>query len=130
MNLRNKKQRGGITMIYLAQYRTHQSIADLDLSVKEHIYNNFDKLTKSDKAVLSCLATHSLQHVGACHLKTSTIAEEIGKSESTIKRSIKRLSDIGIIEIVNTSKLNGIKGANIYRINFFSQQMTYREMNH
>lgn len=117
-------------MIYLAQYRTHQTVTELDSSVKEHIYNNFDKLTKSDKAALSCLATHSLQHVGACHLKTSTIAEEIGKSESTVKRSIKRLSEIGIIEIVNTSKMNGIKGANIYRINFFNQNMTHREMNH
>ena len=123
MNRRNK-------MIYLAQYRTHQTVTELDLSIKEHIYNNFDKLTKSEKAVLNCLATHSLQHVGACHLKTSTIAGEIEKSDSTVKRSIKRLSDLGIIDVVNTSKMNGIKGANIYRINFFSQQMNHREMNH
>ncbi|MER2058824.1 MAG: helix-turn-helix domain-containing protein [Niallia sp.] len=121
-------------MIYLAQYRTHQTIAGLDLSVKEHLYHNYDKLTKSDKQVLTCLAQHSLKHVGACHLKTFTIAEEIDKSDSTVKRSIKRLSEIGIIEIVNTSKMNGIKGANIYRINFFNQDVTHRiepsKMNH
>lgn len=121
-------------MIYLAQYRTHQTVTGLDLSIKEHLYHNYDKLTKSDKQVLTCLAQHSLQHVGACHLKTSTIAGEIEKSESTVKRSIKRLSEFGIIEVVNTSKMNGIKGANIYRINFFNQDMTHRvkpsEMNH
>lgn len=121
-------------MIYLSQYRTHQTVTGLDLSVKEHLYHNYDKLTKSDKQVLTCLAQHSLQHVGACHLKTSTIAEEISKSDSTVKRSIKRLSEMGIIQIVNTSKMNGIKGANIYRINFFTQDVTHRvdpsEMNH
>lgn len=121
-------------MIYLAQYRTHQTVTGLDLSVKEHLYHNYDKLTKSDKQVLTCLAQHSLQHVGACHLKTCTIAEEIGKSDSTVKRSIKRLSEMDIIGVVNTSKMNGIKGANIYRINFFNQEMNHRvepsKMNH
>lgn len=130
----SNKRIGGAYMNYLAQYRTHQNVTDLNLSVKVHLYHNYDKLTKSDKLVLTCLAQHSLQHVGVCHLKTSTIAEEIGKSDSTVKRSIKRLSEIGIIQIVNTSKMNGIKGANIYRINFFSQDVTHRvdpsEMNH
>lgn len=107
-------------MIYLAQFRTHQTVKELDSSVKEHLYHNYDKLSKSDKQVLTCLAQHSLQHVGACHLKTETIAGEIGKSEKTVQRAINKLVSLKIITKHNTRKKHGQTGANIYSIHFFN----------
>lgn len=108
-------------MIYLAKYRTHKTVESLNNSVKIHIYNNNNKLTKNHKNVLQCIAKHSLKHVGACKLKALTIADETGLSRSTVTRAIKTLKDLDVIEVHNDTKLNGIKGANIYTIIFLKQ---------
>lgn len=105
-------------MIYLAEYRTHQSVEEMNASVSAHIANA--KLTGNVRKVLECLAKHSLQHVGACHLKADTIAQEIGISRSTVTRCIKKLKDLHVIAVHNNTKGNGIKGANIYAIIFLS----------
>ncbi|MDM5229766.1 helix-turn-helix domain-containing protein [Lysinibacillus pakistanensis] len=62
------------------------------------------------------LASHSLEYPGACHLKASTIATSLEISTKTVYRSVKKLEELGIIEKVPGTKLNGIKGASIYRI--------------
>lgn len=105
-------------MIYLAEYRTHQSVEDMNTSVSGHIANA--KLTGNVRKVLECLAKHSLQHVGACHIKADTIANEIGISRSTVTRCIKKLKDSHVIAVHSNAKGNGIKGANIYAIIFLT----------
>ncbi|MGE7597556.1 helix-turn-helix domain-containing protein [Lysinibacillus fusiformis] len=49
-------------------------------------------------------------------LKASTIATSLEISTKTVYRSMKKLSELGIIEKVLSTKLNGIKGTTIYRI--------------
>ncbi|AVK95628.1 helix-turn-helix domain-containing protein [Lysinibacillus sphaericus] len=117
---------------YLAQYTTFDSIADMDKSVEDHMAVHYYDLTESERAIVYKLASHSLEHTGACHLKASTIAEALEISTKTVYRSVKKLESLGIIEKVPGTKLNGIKGASIYRIlpyvpSSVSQRMTADE---
>ncbi|MFD4491634.1 helix-turn-helix domain-containing protein [Lysinibacillus fusiformis] len=101
---------------YLAQYITFNSVADMDKSVEDHMAVHYYDLTESERAIVFKLASHSLEHTGVCHLKASTIAAALEISTKTVYRSMKKLAGLGIIEKVPSTKLNGIKGASIYRI--------------
>ncbi|SPT98815.1 conserved phage protein [Lysinibacillus capsici] len=101
---------------YLATYKTFESVADMDTAVEEHIAAHYYDLTESERAIVFKLASHSLEHPGACHLKAATIAAALEISTKTVYRSVKKLEELGIIEKVPGTKLNGIKGASIYRI--------------
>ncbi|MCK1987184.1 helix-turn-helix domain-containing protein [Lysinibacillus fusiformis] len=101
---------------YLAQYITFDSVADMDKSVEDHMAVHYYDLTESERAIVFKLASHSLEHTGVCHLKASTIASSLEISTKTVYRSMKKLAGLGIIEKVPSTKLNGIKGASIYRI--------------
>ncbi|MBG9453322.1 hypothetical protein ABE61_04330 [Lysinibacillus sphaericus] len=117
---------------YLAQYTTFDSVADMDKSVEDHMAVHYYELTESERAIVFKLASHALEHPGVCHLKASTIAESLEISTKTVYRSVKKLDELGIIEKVPGTKLNGIKGASIYRIlpyvsSSVSQRMTVDE---
>ncbi|NOG28489.1 helix-turn-helix domain-containing protein [Lysinibacillus fusiformis] len=101
---------------YLAQYTTFESIADMDTAVENHMAAHYYDLTESERAIVFKLASHSLENPGACHLKAATIAAALEISTKTVYRSVKKLEELGIIEKVPGTKLNGIKGASIYRI--------------
>lgn len=101
---------------YLAQYTTFDSVADMDRSVEDHMAVHYYDLTESERAIVYKLASHSLEHTGACHLKASTIADALEISTKTVYRSVKKLESFGIIEKVAQSKLNGIKGARLDKI--------------
>lgn len=103
-------------MIYLSQYRTHQSVEELNTSVNNHISKHRFDLNETDKAVLTALSQHSLQFTGACHVKHETIANKVGKSIRTVQRSIKKLTELHVIETHSNTRKNGQKGANIYSI--------------
>ncbi|MEY2353254.1 helix-turn-helix domain-containing protein [Lysinibacillus capsici] len=101
---------------YLATFKTFESVADMDTAVEEHIAGHYYNLTESERAIVFKLASHALEYPGACHLKAATIAAALEISTKTVYRSVKKLEELGIIEKVPGTKLNGIKGASIYRI--------------
>lgn len=101
---------------YLSQYATFDSVADMDENVEEHIAAHYYDLTDSERETVYHLASRALAYPGACHLKAQTIADNVGVSTKTVYRSVKKLTELGIIEKVPGTKLNGIKGASIYRI--------------
>ena len=101
---------------YLAQYTTFDSVTDMDKSVEDHMAEHYYDLTESERAIVFKLASHSLEHPGVCHLKAATIAAALEISTKTVYRSMKKLAELGFIEKVPSTKLNGIKGASIYRI--------------
>ncbi|MGE7998799.1 helix-turn-helix domain-containing protein [Lysinibacillus sp. NPDC093190] len=70
-------------------------------------------LTESELALVFKLASHSLEYPGVCHLKASTIAASLEICTKTVYRSMKKLDELGIIEKVPNTKLNGIRGASI-----------------
>lgn len=101
---------------YLEQYSTFSSIEEMDQHVKQHISIHRLDLTTSERAIVFALAGRSLMFPGTSHLKAETIANAVGVSTKTVYRSIKRLAELNIIEKVPQPKLNGIKGASIYKI--------------
>lgn len=101
---------------YLKQYSTFQSVEEMDNHVEQHIQQHYFNLTESERAIVFILASRSLMYPGASHLKASTISDAVEISTKTVYRSIKKLVDLEIIEKVAQTKLNGIKGASIYKI--------------
>ncbi|MFJ7951503.1 helix-turn-helix transcriptional regulator [Lysinibacillus sp. NPDC096418] len=115
---------------YLAAYTTFDSVADMDKSVEDHIAAHYYDLTESERAIIIALSQRSLMYPGASHLKAETIAEATCTSRSTVMRAIKKLVELNIIEKVKQTKLNGIKGASIYKILPYSDtsEMKHREV--
>jgi len=101
---------------YLTTYKTFESVADMDSAVEDHIAAHYYDLTESERAIVFKLASYALEYPGACHLKAATIATALEISTKTVYRSVKKLEELGIIEKVPGTKLNGIKGASIYRL--------------
>ncbi|MGN7116017.1 helix-turn-helix domain-containing protein [Lysinibacillus odysseyi] len=101
---------------YLAAYATFKSVDDMDVAVEQHIQQHYYSLTESERAIVFALASRSLAYPGASHLKAETIAEATGTSRSTVMRAIKKLTELNIIEKVKQTKMNGIKGASIYKL--------------
>ena len=101
---------------YLATYATFETVDDMDAAVEQHIQQHYYNLTESERAIVFALASRSLAYPGASHLKAETIAEATGTSRSTVMRAIKKLTELNIIEKVKQTKMNGIKGASIYKL--------------
>ncbi|MFB7158604.1 helix-turn-helix domain-containing protein [Lysinibacillus sp. NPDC056232] len=101
---------------YLAQYTTFESVADMDTAVENHMAAHYYDLTESERAIVFKLASHALEHPGACHLKASTIATSLEVSAKTVYRAISKLESLGIIKKQTTTRVKGGRGANIYII--------------
>lgn len=99
---------------YLKPHQSFQSVDQMDEHVAKHI--KFQDLTKSEQAILRTISQHALATPGAAHLKAKTIAEKNGLSTKTVYRAVKKFEQLGIIKKINQTKMNGIKGANIYVI--------------
>jgi len=112
---------------YLAQYTTFDSVEDMDQAIEERIKDDRFNLTKSERAIVFAIKSHCLDYPGTCHLRNETIAKEVGVSLFTVSRAIKKLVELKIIGKANRSKLNGIKGANIY---YFLPQNDVSDMMH
>jgi len=101
---------------YLATYKTFESIADMDAAVENHIATHYYDLTESERAIVFKLASHALEHPGACHLKAATIVAALEISTKTVYRAISKLESLGIIKKETTVKSKGGQGASIYII--------------
>ena len=99
---------------YLSKYQTFSTTQELNHTVYTHIKRNSPYLNKTVRNTLKVIARYAVKYSGAAHLKAKTIAELIGKSEKTARRSVNKLAELGIIKkIATTRKVNGGKGANI-----------------
>ncbi|MHC8514281.1 hypothetical protein [Sporosarcina sp. ITBMC105] len=107
---------------YLAQYTKFDSIEEMDAAAERHMKRNWDELTKSDRQVFDSIRRYSVKY-GAAHLKHGTIEDAIGKSNTTVRRAIRKLTALGIIEKVPFIRpvMSGL-GANIYIILPFDDQ--------
>lgn len=101
---------------YLTEFITFSSVAEMDEHVANHLEHYNTVLTENEAAVVQKIAAHALAYPGVSHLKAATIAGSLHISTKTVYRAAAKLEEMGIIEKVPSKKLNGIKGANIYRI--------------
>lgn len=107
---------------YLKEYSRFATIAEMDAAAEQHVARHWDELTKSDRQVLDVIRRYSVKY-GAAHLKHGTIEDAIGKSNATIRRAIRKLVELQIIQKVHYIRpvMSGL-GANIYIILSFNDQ--------
>ncbi len=104
---------------YLADYSYFSSTEEMDEAAKRHQQTNWNAMNKTDRAVLDIIRRSSVKF-GAAQLKHDTIANTTGKSNATIRRAIRKLEQLGIIDRIHYIRpiMNGL-GANIYVIKPF-----------
>lgn len=104
-------------MNYLSDYQTFSSKAELNEAIADHIHRNNFAINETERSVFLMLARYAVKFPGVAHLKTDTIAAAIGKTGRSIRRAIKSLIDLGMIErVAYMREKTGGNGANIYRI--------------
>ncbi|MCM3744083.1 hypothetical protein M3193_07995 [Sporosarcina luteola] len=107
---------------YLKEYTKFNTIAEMDAAAEQHAKRHWNEMTKSDRQVLDVIRRYSVKY-GAAHLKHATIEEAIGKTNVTVRRAIRKLVTLQIIEKIHTIRpvMSGL-GANIYIILPFDDQ--------
>lgn len=99
---------------YLLTHQSFVSVAEMDCAVAAQLTRH--TLSKSERTILLRIAQSALNYPGAAHLKAATIAKAVHVSTKTVYRAVKRMQALNIIRVIPATKLNGIKGANIYQI--------------
>ena len=106
---------------YLTDYAYFTSKHDLDEAAQQHKQANWNEMNHTVRDVLDTIRRYSVKF-GAAHLKHDTIAIAIGKSNATVRRAIRKLNKLGIIDRIHYVRpvMNGL-GANIYAIRPFTK---------
>ncbi|QYA34194.2 helix-turn-helix domain-containing protein (plasmid) [Macrococcus psychrotolerans] len=103
-----------------------ETIIAMDRTVER--YNRH--LKKTEYLILNVLKQHSLKVIGYSHLKLQTIADLLNISKKTVYRILKNLDAEGYITKIHTvSGKRKNNGANVYRINTYTQYEILKEKN-
>lgn len=110
-------------MNYLSNYQTFNNKQELNEAVALHLSHNHYSLNSTEKEVLAFLSRYSVKYAGVSQLKHETIEKKLEKSNSTIRRCLKKLQQLGIIKrIPFIRRVSKGFGANIYLILPFNEQ--------
>lgn len=106
---------------YLIKYAYFTNKFDMDKAASKHRAENWQAMNHTDRTVLDVIRQYSVKF-GAAHLKHDTIAKRINKSNATVRRAIRKLIQLNIIEKSHYVRpvMNGL-GANIYAIKPFEE---------
>lgn len=101
---------------YLTKHAYFTNKFDMDAAATQHRQEHWQAMNNTDRDVLDVIRRYSVKF-GAAHLKYLTIEKAIGKSNATVRRSIRKLTALGIIDKIHYVRpvMNGL-GANIYAI--------------
>lgn len=107
--------------IHLTEYSHFKSKEALDEATRKHRKRNWNKMNVTDHGVLEMIWLHA-RKFGAAQLTHESIALEIKKSNVTVRRSIRKLEQLGIIDRHHYIRpdMNGL-GPNIYSIRPFNE---------
>lgn len=79
------------------------------------------KLNKTDNRILSHMQQYAVRYTGVFYQLVKTMADKLGVSESTVKRTLRKLSLLGIVKRIPTiRKRKGGKGATIFQFQKFT----------
>ena len=102
-------------MNYLTNYQPFTNKHELNEAVSAHLTRSKYELNETDRDVLVMLSRYAVKYPGVAHLKISTIAKTLKKSDRTIQRSIRKLEHLLIIERKPFMRqVTGGYGANLY----------------
>ena len=107
---------------YLTEYAHFTNKHDLDEATRQHVLAHWNAMNHTERAVLDMIRRYSVKY-GAAHLKHETIEKAIKKSNATVRRAIRKLEKLRILERIHFVRpiMSGL-GANIYAINPYSEQ--------
>ena len=88
---------------YLKDYAQFTNTHDMDEAARRHVIEHWNKMNPTNRAVLNMIRRYSVKY-GAAHLKHDTMANAIGKSNVTVRRAIRKLEKLGIIERIYVLK--------------------------
>ncbi|WP_203334382.1 helix-turn-helix domain-containing protein [Planococcus beigongshangi] len=98
----------------LDNYKTFDSIADLNEAIRLHLREHQYKLNATAIKVFEVVCRHAVKYAGASWLKIDSLARLIGKSATTTRRILALLERLGIVKrIAFMRKVSGGNGANI-----------------
>jgi predicted transcriptional regulator len=103
------------------EYRSFNTLADLNEAVRQHLYFNASSLTKTAVTVLKTLSRYSCVVLGVSWLKVATLAKAIDKSEKTVRRALKLLDELNVINRIPTIRKQGGRGYDICVITTIDQ---------
>ena len=106
----------------LATYAHFTNTHDMDEAARQHVLMHWNAMNTTERAVLDMIRRYSVKY-GAAHLKHETIEKAIKKSNATVRRAIRKLEKLDIIERIHYIRpvMSGL-GANIYVIKPFNDQ--------
>ncbi len=107
---------------YLTEYAYFTNKQDLDMTARQHVLAHWNAMNHTERAVLDMIRRYSVKY-GAAHLKHETIEKAIKKSNATVRRAIRKLEQLDIIERIHYIRpvMSGL-GANIYVIKPYNDQ--------
>lgn len=99
----------------LREYQNFSSPSEMSQAVEAHVQAN--DLNETQLRVLRVLEFRSKAFPGASWVKVETICNVVKKSDATVRRALRKLAELDIIEKVGTLReKTGGKGANVYVI--------------
>lgn len=102
----------------LRKYSQFESVAEMDKSIENYLTEY--ALNERDRTVLWKVACYSVKFVGVSYLKVQTLADLTGYAKRTIQRSLKSLTQLGILTRIDQFKpVKGGYSASITVINPF-----------
>lgn len=117
-----------MTLLNLKKYAHFTDTKAMDEATRNHIDAHSKALNKTDRAILESIRLHSVSQC-ATKLLVKTIADEIGKSKLTVRRSLSKLVRLNIIDRIATYRpINVGQGASILLIKPFISQNDTPEM--
>ncbi|MDW0110717.1 DeoR family transcriptional regulator [Sporosarcina aquimarina] len=101
---------------YLSSYVNFKTKEEMDAAARIHTDIHWNAMNKTDRAVLEMIRCYSVKYLAA-HLKHETLEQKLGLSNSTVRRTLRKLENLQIIERIHYVRLvmSGL-GANIYAI--------------
>ena len=81
------------------------------------------QLNDTDNRVLTYMMQYSVRYTGVFYQLVDTIANNLKRSVSTVKRALSKITKLGIVKrIPTTRKTKGGKGATIFQFQYFTNE--------
>ena len=99
---------------YLAMYAKLNSVEELNTEVRQHVEIHWNTLSKTDRRMLEMIRCESVKHLAA-HMTHQQMQEKLNVSNTTVRRTIRKLEKLKIIErIIYTQCVTVGLGPNVY----------------
>ncbi len=112
---------------HLSTYAYFTCTTKLSQAATQHMLANWRSMNQTDRIVLELILQHSVDHCVA-HLPHRTLEKETGKSNATVRRAVRKLVKLEIIErrhYINPV-IKGL-GPNIYAIRPYNAPASLEE---